>query len=108
VKSILVSIVLSGCGVASATDITPSEWCAQYSQEYCQRAVECGLEPSMATCYNVTNYNTGYPANCGRFACNSDKTFLSSSAQECVSEESSATCADVAGNVLTNACMVCR
>lgn len=92
-----------GCSSASApTSI--QDWCADFSQALCERAVSCGAEPNMTTCYNVTNANSGYPAGCGTLTCNPGLVYDQARAEACVSDENAASCADISGNVTPPSC----
>jgi hypothetical protein len=96
-------------GCSSSAPSSPPDFCAQFSQALCDRAVSCGTEPNVATCDNVTNANGGYPENCGTFACNAGLTFNPKNAQACVAAEQAASCADINGNVTPSACStVCQ
>lgn len=96
--------LLAFVGCSSAAPSSPADHCAQFYQALCERAVACGLEPNIATCQNVTNANGGYPANCGSAVCKPGLTFDPQASQACINAESSASCADIGGNVLPSAC----
>lgn len=99
-----IALVLFCCACSSSAPTSPADHCAQFYQSLCERAVSCGLEPNIATCQNVTNSNSGYPAGCGTVVCNTGLSFNPKQSQACVSAEANASCADIGGNVLPAAC----
>jgi len=98
----IVASTLLAC--SSAAPSSPPDFCAQFYQALCERAVSCSIEPNIATCQNVTNANSGYPAACGTLTCSAGLSFDATQAQTCVSDEQAASCADIGGNVQPPSC----
>jgi len=101
-RIVLLASTLLAC--SSAAPSSPPDFCAQFYQALCERAVSCSIEPNIATCQNVTNANSGYPAACGTLTCSAGLSFDATQAQTCVSDEQAASCADIGGNVQPPSC----